>query len=351
MSDNLRSRILSQILRRWPKRFEVLAPDQCYFITVDLPDGIRVNMDFIRLNYMDLSPFAEPGVVFRKRGKRLLLWFFPQTSETIGRFVFPESYILAHGVDAQKKDSVLVAEDVSSSIFIVLKDGRFCTQLVKAGKGAAIREQTIALLSREYSLLDPPLTLLTEAKQKTLLARGFSRLGLGMLPGFRVGGESDRQRLVDVARSFAPLLLVFLLLTTLFQAGGIWLQQKRIGSARSSMEELQASAEPLLQARNMLRDEMQFWQRFAIDKTEVVSLCVAYRIISEAVIAADGKLRRWSGVKNVVTFTVTVKDAAVLLDDLRSVDSVVAIRFDGSVKKERNSGKQLANIVAEFGRK
>lgn len=351
MSKSFFSRIVGLITKRWPDRFEVLAPCQCHFVTVDLPDGVRVSTDFIRMNYLEHSPFAEPGVIFLKRNTQLLLWFFKTHDKSRSRFIFPQSYILARGVALPEKGIILVWEDESNTTFILLKDGVFCTQLVKSGTGASLQRQTIALLSREYRLLEPTVRLLTKEKKEALLSKGFTRLGPAVVPGFWVGGGLDRERFKEAASSFAPLLLFFLLLTTLFQAGAVWLQQKRLQESKAQLEAIQARAEPVFQARNALREEVRFWNSFSKEKTEAISLGTAYMVIAEAVAAVDGELKRWSGVKNVVTFMVSVKDAAALLDDLRSNESLVAIRFDGSVKKERNTDKQLATIVAEFRRK
>ncbi|MBL4902430.1 hypothetical protein JYT85_02125 [Desulfocapsa sp. AH-315-G09] len=343
--------VLSFIKNRWPDRISYLSSEECSFISRSVPEGTKVNSSLVKLNYNVLSPFPAPETVYLASDTKILLWFLrPRPDQTGGgRIVLPEGLLLAKGYLADTSDAVLICRKESQSEFIIVKNGTLVSQFVKLDHNQEMSSALLALLCREHSLVSPDVQQIDDVERSGLLSRGLTRLSLKEISGFWLSGIKGNYEFLELAGKLLPAILLVILLYSSIQIGGAWFYKQKITSSRQTLESLQVELDPLLKQRHMEEKEVDFWSTFIENETNTLSLVAAYQLVAEAVLAVDGELIRWNGVKNSVTFMVLLDDAALLMNTLRQDARLLSVRFDGAVRKDRKTDRERATFRLELG--
>jgi len=343
--------LLSFVKKRWPDRISYLSSEECSFISRSIPEGTKVNSSLVKLNYNALSPFPSSKTVYLASDTKILLWFLPSPTNGAesGRIVLPEGLLLAKGCMVDHPDAVLIHRKETSMEFIIIKNENLVSQFVKPLQTEDQSKALLALVCREHSLISPVVQQIDDVERSALISRGLTRLSLRELYGFWLSGIKGNSEFLELAGKLLPVVLLVIVLYSSIQIGGAWFYKQKINSSRQTLESLQAKLAPLLTQRNLEEKEVEFWTAFIEKETSTLSLVAAYQLVAEAVLAVEGELIRWSGVKNSVTFLVLLDDAALLMDNLRRDERLLSLRFDGAVRKDRKTNRERATFRLELG--
>jgi hypothetical protein len=104
-----------------------------YFICVPIPEGIKINKEYINLNYGDLSPFTNYDLFFYKEGNKLYIWFINEDYiQSSSYLLIPESFLYALSLKRTYKDNIIVLKSKKKNIYciFILEDGKIVDILI-----------------------------------------------------------------------------------------------------------------------------------------------------------------------------------------------------------------------------
>ena len=351
MNRRLSGIVIAFLRKRWPERIEYVKSADCSLVRSDIPVGVKINSSLVDLNYSNLSPFPSSIIVYLCSKVKISLWTVRQqpVKDESGKFVFPEGFLLARNFFKSRADFILVFREEETAEFIVVQSGEEVSQFIKPVCTGDECDLIVTMVTREHGLQSPQVHYIKSFDERVaMLASGLNRMTMREFTGFWVGGAKGKNELLGFAGVLLTPILIFTVLYTLIQVGGVWFQQQKLDTIKEQLAGLQHTLSPLMKQQAAKEKNNVFWGTFMENETAVLPLVSAYQYIAEAVLAVDGHLVRWNGVKDHVTFTVLLENAATLMDILNRDKRLRSVRFDGAVRKDRKSGKEQATFSVEL---
>jgi len=139
---------------KFERIFTLVPCEYTYFLSREIPDNLKLNKEYIKLNFGHLSPFKEYDVLFFKEGNKLYIWFIDGKAIKKDVTVFiPESLLY----------SIILKENFHEGILLLHKRNKNISCIFILNKGeivdiittkSSITKDFISLLKKKFFNLE-----------------------------------------------------------------------------------------------------------------------------------------------------------------------------------------------------
>jgi len=184
--------------------------EHTYFIRVPIPEGIKINKKYIRLNYGDLSPYKNYDLFFYKENDKLYIWFIDkEIVQSNSYLLIPESFLYAFSLKRTYQNNIVVLKlkKKNADCFIILKDNEIIDILFPTQDS---KLNILQLLERKFQNLKVKEIDITELKLWTF--ENIIYITEALFQNIRV---REKHLIIEKILSLITLILASLLLSKL----------------------------------------------------------------------------------------------------------------------------------------
>jgi hypothetical protein len=323
------------------KRILIVDSEVSFFKVIELPHGAKVTREFVELNYLHLSPFAEAEFCYAREKQHLLLWFYPAREDRY-LFVIPEAYPVWKEVAKSRPNAICACLAQNKVKLFVIRDGVLRSQFVKGlfqDRELAL-EEAIEWLKKDSSLDD----LDTVVLEDSFLHQGIKAMEARDLFHF-IRIEPDREKLfIGAANAVKWPLLILLCVYLATGYSMYWGLKREINNVRGEIAQLQVTNQPLKKRVEAQAGIHRFWESFRSSESAYPFLPdildQAARIIEEQ----NGSITYVRFAENRVTIGVLAGSISLLMEQLLELSCFEKVIVNGAVSKDDKTGKERAVI-------
>ncbi len=332
-------KIGKRLYRKKSPYIRIIANKDCYFVSHKIPAGVKTDKGFIQLNYNSESPFSHHSLVYLKKREVLYIWFIRHEdgSDDKGRFLIPESLLLASALGKPGKSLITVCSSENSTDIVASHGGRILAQYTRGKWYKTDDKNVIDSISREHGLNSPEIITITESSKAAIIENGIDNLHLTDLRGLWHGSAKEGSNVLQVIAKLLPLAVICIVLLTIIEVFAIWNLERKVGALNHKIAGLKQDIGPVLEIRQEHDLLRHYWQNFIDNEVSPVSQLTVYFSIIQTIAEMNGQLVRWNGNKTSIVFSVETADAVALLDQIRLLDGCNSTKIDGSVRKNKKN--------------
>ncbi len=329
------------------KRVLIVDSEVSFFKAIELPQGAKVNREFVELNYLHLSPFEEAEFCYAREKQHLLLWFYPAQQDRY-LLVIPEAYPVWKELAKSRPDAICAWPAQNKVKFFVVRGGMLRAQFVKElfqDREQAL-EEAIGWLKKDSSLdgLD------TVVLEGSFLRQAIRAMDVRDLVRF-IRIELDRETLFMSAANAAKWPLLLLLSAYLATGYGMyWGVKREIDNVSGAITQLQAANQPLKKRIEAQTGNNQFWESFRSSESASPYFADILDQAARIIAKQKGSITYVKFTENRVAIGVLADSISELMEQFLELSCFEKVTVNGAVGKDNKTGKERAVIEGAIKR-
>jgi hypothetical protein len=319
----------------------IVASDVSFLKTIDLPQGAKVNREFVELNYLHHSPYPNTDFCYARNGKRLLLWFFP-AQETRYRFILPEGFLVWKSAGTVRNGFVYTKAASNKIKFFIFRDGVLAAQFVKTlfQNVDTEMEEVIGRVRNDFDQDDPEMVVL----QDGFVQRGIESADLRDLMSFarfELEWRTSVEHVLDIVKWPLIVLLVAFIATTYTR---YWSLKQEITGARAELEALRSGSESLKTSLKKHESRRQLWDGFRSSECAYPNPLDVMEEVAPVILENSGSLTQVRFADNRVSLGVLCPNMSAVIERLSQTGYFDHLTLSSAITRDDKSGQEKAVI-------
>lgn len=313
------------------KLLNIVHSGDTFFLNTEIPNGLKITDDLIRLNYSAECPFDAVDFIFIIDKNQLYVWFFKYKLEQ--GISVPDTYIIYK--NKKIENGFIEAEGETGTILLTVKDYILVSQVIVPA--SIDKLQYMDYLSREYNL---------EVEQ----VESVRDIDLAMTPGialpFMLNREMLRSRLQTLlSKSLVPLIIFFAIMSI----GDVVRNQYYGYLSNRYSSELKALKKETVSTTMTIdgvRSDLILWENFESLYERELKLPSYLSDLFASIDSVKGTLSSLSFNQNKVNFMVECSSSALLIKEIQKNGAFKKVKLLSSVPDREN--RQIEKVRIEI---